>query len=491
MMTGKSTQKNIDLFLIVAIVIAAAVLRLSFFAISDNFAGAPPLQRLVYAQTLDFRISDHNLIQPTVPLLYAYMLKAWISVFGSPLVSSRFLSLLFGLALPVMLFLICRMLFSLRSALFAGLLTALLPVHIIYSGLSLEETPYYFLIFSSLYFFLKYTRRGEKRSLYYSAVLVSAAFGFRFEAAVYALIIGVFLWRREGARPAAVFLLIGLSLPLAWALFCAWQFRNPLISYLWQSFYSRLNMQAGCDLTCLAAMICQTLPWPLLTLGLLGFFVSRKTPGVNLIGIFFAFSLSFVLIKLLGRTLIPEPKYSLSFTLFYLVYIARALDYLIGLVKPWLLRVAVIAALAYPLCIWTAGEIKLRAYRFPDELREVSAVISRFTPGKKTLVDRDYMQSYADALVLLTPGGVNRFEIADEMEVFGHPLYGEGHIADCRERLLSKVASGIYEYIVYSPEGRSLKKLCPLGGGEIWVCGIKYRKLFSGRVYEVYRIAGG
>lgn len=67
------------------------------------------------------------------PPLYYIILHAWMSVFGQSEIALRSLSVLAGLGMVACTFVVGRRLFSLETGALAGLLTAILPIHVFYS----------------------------------------------------------------------------------------------------------------------------------------------------------------------------------------------------------------------------------------------------------------------------------------------------------------------------------------------------------------------
>ncbi len=98
------------------------------------------------------------------PLLYYFSLHYWMSLLGQSVFALRLLSVIFGVATVVLVFLLAGELFDRRTGLKAALLTAVAPFHVSYSQ---EARMYSLLCFLSLlavYFFVRAWRRGGLRN---------------------------------------------------------------------------------------------------------------------------------------------------------------------------------------------------------------------------------------------------------------------------------------------------------------------------------------
>lgn len=155
--------------MILVIIIASLLIRLVSLnqslwldeGISVLFAKSLSYKSLMF----NFSLSDFH------PPLFYVLLKFWISIFGSSEISVRLPSLLFGLASIVIIFLIAKKLFDLKTALIAATLLGTSPLHIYYSQEARMYMPALFLASASVLFFLLIIEKDK--FLYWLGFIIS------------------------------------------------------------------------------------------------------------------------------------------------------------------------------------------------------------------------------------------------------------------------------------------------------------------------------
>jgi uncharacterized membrane protein (UPF0136 family) len=90
------------------------------------------------------------------PPLYIILLHFWVKFFGTSELSSRFLSLVFGVLSVWIMYLLSRKLFSEKAALIAAALMAFSPIMIYYSQEARNYSLFVLLALLSFYFFINY-----------------------------------------------------------------------------------------------------------------------------------------------------------------------------------------------------------------------------------------------------------------------------------------------------------------------------------------------
>jgi hypothetical protein len=104
------------------------------------------------------------------PPLYHFMLHYWMAFFGQTETAVRSLSALFGVLLVVSLFFVGRKLFSLRTGVYAALISAMAPIQIMYS----QQVRMYSLLpltsLVSMYFLVRYIQDGTVNQIFWYAV---------------------------------------------------------------------------------------------------------------------------------------------------------------------------------------------------------------------------------------------------------------------------------------------------------------------------------
>ena len=153
-----------------------------------------------------------------------------LSVWKDPYLAPRLVSLLFGIAAVVPLFLITRLLFNRRAAIMAGLFFASDSLLVKSSGTTMAEAPFVFLFLFSVYFVFRFRRTGRLFDLLSAAFLLTGASMVRYEGWLFIPLMGLLVirpstgegngWRRVKAMlaPVLVFGAVASALPLLWLL---------------------------------------------------------------------------------------------------------------------------------------------------------------------------------------------------------------------------------------------------------------------------------
>jgi 4-amino-4-deoxy-L-arabinose transferase-like glycosyltransferase len=495
MMNGTDTKlKNSSALGFLFIIALALFLRLTFVFLTDNFSGILPAQRIVYAQQLQFKAADYAVLDPFIPPLYPYVLRAWLGMCRDFAFAPRLLAVFLGMLALVPFFLVVRLVKDKDSALLAMLLLAVSPLHIIYSTLSLEDMPFYCVIFYALYFFLRYRYESPKTSyLVFSAVLTSCSFGFRFEGLLYAVLLSAVLAVEKNKKHLLVFASVSFLLPLLWMLVCMAKFGNPFFSYTWQSYYSRLNQLGDCRLECVIEKVTRVFSLPLLLFGGLGFLISLKDAQMRVINILFVSFISVFSMKIINGTLSWDPKYLLTFGLFLVIYEAAGLLYFFDDFKSQhkqalFISILCIYAVLFGVKYITNQDTITQSFSLPVEIKNIPALLRDVAADKQILIDTDYMNWYPEHIIVGSKLDAQRFKIAEEIEVFGRRVREGVGFAKCKNRLLNLMGNGRFAYIVYAPEGRSLRFIEPLFLQEEHIGKVTYKRIFSGRVYWIYKL---
>lgn len=126
------------------------------------------------------------------PPLYHLILKAWITIFGSSEISIRTPSVIFGIGVVFITYLIAKKLFNNKTGLIAAILVATAPLHIYYS----QEARMYmlaaFFASLSLYFFVSLLQKDKL--IYWIGFICSSALMLYCDYLPYLLIPTYFLY---------------------------------------------------------------------------------------------------------------------------------------------------------------------------------------------------------------------------------------------------------------------------------------------------------
>ena len=473
-----------------SIVLLSLILRICFLFSSDNFYGAIPAQKIIHSQQ-----STKDIIGSIVevhPMLYPYLLKPWIVPFNGVYIAPRALSLLFGLGSLVPFFYMIKIVKDEAVAITATFLLGVFPLHIIWSTLSMEEAPFYFILFLGLFLFFKYKFESPKRLyLISSALLITCSFGFRFESILYPVILTLFLLREKDKKNIFIFFILSSLLPAIWMVLCWIKFGDPLGSFTWQSFYAALTVQTEHNLMFLIRGLRRIYSLPFLLLGGFGCLLSIRQKKMQIVNIIFILYFFLFITRMLSKTLEWQERYTFCFGLFFLIYISVGLIFILKFFKKRAIR----ACLVFIFCLYnlllTTNYISQNRIGFllDSETKNIIGYLSSLQ-DKSILIDIDKYHDYPEPIALYANTNLNKVKIVQEIDVNGNKLLDNIAQEDYRNSLSALINDKYFDYILYCPEGRSLRWLFSLKSDKVRIGTAKYERVFTGEIYWVYKLAG-
>jgi len=464
-------------------------MRVNFLLESDNFYGAIPAQKIYFARCL---AGDTAASVLRAQHLYLHMVRIWTNLWGAIMFSPRILSLLFGMFSLIPLYLLVKIVTDERTAFIATFLMGVFPLHVIWSTLSMEEAPFYFLIFSALYFFLKFKFSvPKKRYLLLSALLVTASFGFRLEGILYSFILAPFLLTGKTKKNAVIFLMVSLVFPLL-SMVSYWiHNNNPLFPFISQSRYASLELIGrGQNWSRILNDTLKVFPVPFLLLGCIGIDVAAKNKRMSLLHAIFIVFLVFFAAKIKTNSLFFQIRYLMPFGLFFLVYVAVGFVFLLNFLKNAALKTLFIGAF----CLWSVFSSQhylnrnLSEFSFSDELESLTNFVAGLTHEESIIVDVDRYHQYPEAIINSSKVRTHPMMYLSEIEVNGERLDDDFWIKDYKKELLGVINDKKIDYIFYCPEGRSMRFLFPLESADEHIGDVRYKRIIMGKDYWVYKI---
>ena len=121
---------------------------------------------------------------------------------------------------------------------------------------------------------------------------------------------------------------------------------------------------------------------------------------------------------------------------------------------------------------------------------EIKAVINYLSENKSVgliLIDIDSGHEYPEPVAIYSDLRIRKSIIAEEIEVNGKMLVDDRKKMNYRHSLIGKIAERKVDYILYAPEGRSLRWLIPLSRDKEVIGGVEYRRVFKGDIYWIYK----
>jgi 4-amino-4-deoxy-L-arabinose transferase-like glycosyltransferase len=179
--------------------------------------------------------TEHDLTPTALwPPGYPITLGAVYKLTGDSLVAGRLLNVLFGALTAALVFLIGRKLFDLTAAVFAGGALALLPAHVMFTGLLLSETYYGFLValVLTLFVYFVFARQHANLPLTVGLGALTAFTGYvRGEFMAFGAVLALLMilhYRRNALIPVAAFAVGAAIVVTPWVIRNEIQFGEPI-----------------------------------------------------------------------------------------------------------------------------------------------------------------------------------------------------------------------------------------------------------------------
>ena len=222
---------------LLAVVAAAAALRVASFLLSENAGGDALARALLTARWLQNPGLEFH-FDVWLPI-HIWMMGAVGAVVGDVELGCRLLSLVLGVASVGAMWALVRELDGEEAALYSSIVFALYSLHIAYSSTSSVDVPYLFFVLAGSALFFRARREGKSWLLVAGGLSLTLGAGMRYEAwVVIAALTLVLLYRREFER-LAVFVPAAGAWPAFWMAY-EWVTRghplySPALNYAWVS----------------------------------------------------------------------------------------------------------------------------------------------------------------------------------------------------------------------------------------------------------------
>ncbi|MBU1062501.1 MAG: glycosyltransferase family 39 protein [Candidatus Omnitrophica bacterium] len=488
---------NLNKRIIIALLILFFfIIRAWFFLNTDNLYGAIPSQKIIHSQLIlenPFDVWDVN------PLLYPYLLGAWIKVTNDILVSPRILSLVFSVLMVVPFFKFCEILFrEKRKAVLATVLLGIFPVHIMQSVVSMEEVFFYFFLFFSLYFFLKYKYEKQNiKILIVSALLLTISCGFRFEGFLYPALLFLFLLGKD-KKPCLIFLGISMAVPVLWGLISYVKWHNPFSSFWIQDAVASLEIELyNQKFKNVFESVMTCLPLAAIIFGFLGLLAGLKNKRLSVVYLCFFVFLGIFTFKILNKGLLFQERYVLAFSIFFIIFIAEGVYSMLDrLSKVWI-RNSIVVILCMYYFFYTAHlfrENEFFGMKAPEEIRHIIALLRDEQRNDAIiLLDVDMFHEYPE-YINVSAGFSPKRAVMPLVEEIMHRRLTPGTKKEHTEfdkRILRLLKEKKINYILYCTKDGYLKYLFPLSGDLDQIEGSYYKRIFKGNIFWLYKISQG
>jgi len=477
-------------FIILFIMFFSLGVRIYFLAHTDNCLGVIPTQKIFFSLRLP-QDSFAELFR--AQHLYRYLLKGWITLWAATDVPCRALSLIFGFVSLLPFYLAVKIITDELTALIATFLLGIDPWHIILSTLSMEEAPFYFFIFCALYYFFNYTFKGyKKKCLFLSAALIAVSCGFRIDGFMYPFILTALLLRKARKKEALIFFALSFSWPLL-TMIASWLYEhNPFSPFVLQSRYASLELaHSNQNIFSVGKSILTLSPFFFSVFGFIGLVRCLGDGKMRIVNsIFFVFLLCF-LIKIISNSLFFQPRYLLSFGLFFLIYIAVGFIFAIRRLKNTKIQLLCILVFFVSSFLLSARYLRENEKQFvlSPEIKNIISFVSRLKDEERLLLDIDQHHRYAETIVVNS--GVDsclKITTLPEVELNGQILLSDFSRAMYRASLIRELSNKEFDYILYCPDGRSMRWLVPMRSEQERIGIASYKRMVLGKDYWIYKV---
>lgn len=200
------------------------------------------VDRIILAQKWlehPFLITDASFPQQQT-IMPIYLIGMGMRIWNDPLITPRLISLIFGSFTAVPFFLLIKLLFDKRTAVYSTLLFAVFTLHVQCSVVASSEAPFVFFMLFCLYCLFRFKETEKMKYLFYSALFLNAAAMTRYTGWIYIPLLCLLVPKNIDDLKQAVFLrsktagrlflfgLLSSAFPIFWMIGNYSTFGDPL-----------------------------------------------------------------------------------------------------------------------------------------------------------------------------------------------------------------------------------------------------------------------
>ena len=471
------------IFLIVVAVLAL-IIRLVVFIQGGNHA-ADGMYRTILA--INWLKAPYFITGDLWPPLHLYMTAFATAIFGNPFVSTRLVSLIFGVLIIFPYYYLVKLLFDndKRIAMISTLILAFLSIHVQYSTYSMSEVPFAFFLITSLFFFFRFKRDDAKglANLIISAIFLNAASMTRYEAWLFIPLMAFMVViegksvKKEYIKYSLICLAISLIFPISWMIGNYNLFGDAFYGQTWSDKWIQTNTMLNPDSPWLNPPFYKKLTtWPgsiLYTLNIVSIFavigllisLIRKK-NLEFLSVF-VILMGIFTYKLVNVTMLSQARHMIMPILFIIPYFTigldAILDYLTSIVghknKNWK---GVVMAIVICLFIITSSYVAIAKspYITPSYVLDVSEWIRVNVKSNETVLLDEYNWW---GLHIIFFSGFNTTFTEDYLKTFEYVTDQIRIVSSGGKKIDDAIVIDYLEkaptYLVYSPRGKLVNVL--------------------------------
>lgn len=357
-------------YFLLVILILAFIIRGIVFSENSNHVG-DGMYRTILA--MNWLKNPYFIKGDLWPPLQLYMSAFMIYIWGDPFVSTRLISLIFGILIIFPYYYLVKLLFDKNVATVATLILIFIDVHIQYSTFAMSEVPFIFFLVASLYFFFRFKRSDIKKekfmTLIVSAIFLSLASMIRYEAWLFIPLLSIFIistnlkskiydiYNTGGMSNSgsivnkdtnrnyiylSTFLIISLIFPVFWMIGNYNLHGDFAFGQTWSDKWIRTNAALNPDTWYNTSIMKRLTIWPgviINTLNIMSIFAFIglsisiiKRRNLEFLTIFSILMLIFIY-KTVGFTMLRQPRHIIMPIVFLIPYSSIGLDLVLGYIS--------------------------------------------------------------------------------------------------------------------------------------------------------------
>ena len=482
----KNEEKN-EKYLLIVLFILALTIRIVVFIQNGNHA-ADGMYRTILA--MNWLKDPYFITGGLWPPLDLYLMALTTLIFNDPIVSTRLVSLIFGILTIFPFYYLVKLVFDKRIATISTLILTFVSIHVQYSTYSMSEVPLAFFLITSLYFFFRF-KKGDKRltDLIISAIFLNLASMTRYEAWLFIPLLTIFTFDLKNIKNTSlknilgnnvkyffIFLIISLIFPIFWMVGNYNSYGDLFYGQTWGDKWIKANTMLNPDSQWLNPPFYKKLiAWPgaiLYALNIVSIFAGIgllasliKNKNLEFLSIFLIL-IGIFTYKLINMTMMSQPRHIIMPIFFIIPYFTIGLDMVLDMISKYITnninwrKSVTMIVIGFFIITSSYTAIAKNPYITPDYVYNVSEWIKTNVKSNETVLLDEYNWW---GLHILFFSGLNTTFTEDYLKTLEY-VTDQIRIVPAGGKKIDDIITISYleknpTYLVYSPKGKLAKVL--------------------------------